>query len=978
WYIYEAGNTVTAAKTIRDKTNLALRKPVGASVRSGIADRAVDGDLNSYWQGNKKGQDWLQIDLGASKQFNRVVMKWGSEYASRYKIQASDDGASFTDIYVQEAGDGGTDDIAFGAAFHKRYLRIVVDNESPGHGAILREVELYHEAANLAGRKTVSASTQAGVASQAADENLSTKWTSDPGEAHWLKIDLGNATEFNKVVLDWEYGKHAENYRILVSNDDIMYTAATPLSESKGGTEDVTFAAVSGKYVKVEFANPTKPADVSLFEIRVYNDVNPIEVATREYTVRLSGTVMNGAMLKLGPEALIGTADVYVPVQAIADAIGWTLVRVDGSQTMTLTQGDRTIELTIGSASMIVDGETVNLAAPTAIRDQKPAMSLRGLAEAVGLQMDWNEDTFTVLVRANPDQGKTNLALNKSVTLSNPGSTNPAVVTDGIKSVTQSVYTWKVMAGQSMRMDLGERLDLNTVKVYEMNFQRLRGYTLEYSQDGTNWTVVKDAPASELLSPDTEASKHYSGTIRFDQVNARYIRLTVKAIDASAGTNPGYIEEIEVYNRPPGEGDDESGGNLAFRRQAFTDFSFGSGDVGITKVVDGDVVTRLAASPAKNETEGFIMIDLEAPAHFTKLVIYEELLRIQKYRVLVSMDQSDWKAVAAGEGIGQQKEILFAPVTARYIKVELSDAVPGIRVKEIQVFNESGLVTYPFGKPPALRPIPVLPVPQTVASVTYSKEDFHIYLFIGQSNMNGRDLIPYEDRVVVDRAYLLNAGDRWEYAQPYPLGSKSDVQGFNRYSSVDTGTFNGMNPALSFSRAVTESVYGVNVGIVSNARGGTSVSQWQKGSGEQLYEEAVRRTIEAMRHGTLKAIFWLQGEGDANTANYLEKVNNIASGIRNELGVSAADVPFIASQNPPGYDINNERIQHISEFVANSDWISSVGTSTIDGTHFDGMSERILGIRYAVKALASIYNSNIDENTLLDMIYGNEAGGQHH
>lgn len=851
----------------------------------------------------------------------------------------------------------------------------MMDNDSPGHGAIVREVELYHEAANLAERKIVTASSQGDDASKAVDENASTAWTSDSANTHWFKVDLGRAVEFNKVVLDWVHGKEAEAYRILVSDDDIDYAEAASLSESKGGTEEIALGTVSGNYVKVELTSPTKPAAVSLFEVRIYNDASPVESAPPEYTVRLSGTVMNSATLNLGPEALIGTSDVCVPVQTIADALGWTLVREDGAQTLTLTRGDRTIELRIGRASMIVDGATVSLAAPTVILNDEAAMSLRGFVEAAGLQMDWKNDIRTVLVQAGPDPGKMNLALKKPVTLSNAGSSNPAVLTDGVKYAGKIAETWTVRAGYSMELDLGEPVDLNTVKVYEYSFQRLRGYTLEYSSDGTNWIVVKSAPASEQLSPDTEAKSHYSGTIRFDPVNARYIRLTVQAVvDPDPAKSVGYLEEVEAYHRPAGDGDDESRGNLAFRRPAFTDFSFSSGDVGVTKTTDGDIGTKLAANPAKNETEGYVAIDLEAPAHFTKITVYEELQRIRNYRVLVSLDQSNWTAVAAGEGIGTQKDMLFAPVKARYIKLELSEAEPGVRIKEIEVFNDSGLVTYPDGGPPALRPIPVLPEPQTVASVTYSKEDFHIYLFIGQSNMNGRDVIPYEDRVAVERAYLLNAADAWETAQPYPLpGSKyADVQGFNRYSSVDTGTFNGMSPALSFSRAVTESVYGVGVGIVSNARGGTSVRQWQKGSGEQLYEEAVRRTREAMRHGTLKAIFWLQGEGDANTSQYLELVRNVASGIRSELGVSAADVPFIASQNPPGYVINNERIQRIAEFVPNSDWISSEGTSTIDGTHFDATSQRLLGIRYAVKALESLYHTSIDERQLMETIYGGE------
>lgn len=82
-----------------------------------------------------------------------------------------------------------------------------------------------------------------------------------------------------------------------------------------------------------------------------------------------------------------------------------------------------------------------------------------------------------------------------------------------------------------------------------------------------------------------------------------------------------------------------------------------------------------------------------------------------------------------------------------------------------------------------------------------------------------------------------------------------------------------------------------------NARGGTTLSQWTKGEGGKgYYEEAVRRTKQALQYGELKAILWHQGCGDSkNTDDYLDKLAAFVENLRTDLGVDA-EVPFIAGK----------------------------------------------------------------------------------
>jgi hypothetical protein len=264
-----------------------------------------------------------------------------------------------------------------------------------------------------------------------------------------------------------------------------------------------------------------------------------------------------------------------------------------------------------------------------------------------------------------------------------------------------------------------------------------------------------------------------------------------------------------------------------------------------------------------------------------------------------------------------------------------------------------------------------VPELQVTESIPYSKEDFHLYLFIGQSNMSGKANIEDEDQVIIGHAYLFNKEEKWEPAQPGIVqGANPSLQGYNRYSTVGSPkSVNGLNPAHTFAKVITQNKKDIGVGIISNAIGGTQLRQWQKGSGSNYFEEAVRRTKEAMKYGTLKGIIWHQGEGDRNNPQYLEypeKLKVFVADLREALGVNPDTVPFLAGQCLPNdkYGAINNQIANIKNFVPNSDYISSSGmTDKGDKTHFDSKSQRILGERYAAKILKMVYAIEIPEES---------------
>ena len=247
-----------------------------------------------------------------------------------------------------------------------------------------------------------------------------------------------------------------------------------------------------------------------------------------------------------------------------------------------------------------------------------------------------------------------------------------------------------------------------------------------------------------------------------------------------------------------------------------------------------------------------------------------------------------------------------------------------------------------------------------------SVEKYDVYLLIGQSNMAGRGYMLDEDMEIFDEnVFILN-----DVGEVVPATNP-----LNQYSSVRKGmSIQRIGPGYGFAKKISRET-GRKILLVVNAKGGTTLSQWAKGDGgDGLFEEAVRRTKEAMLYGSLKAILWHQGCGDSrNTDVYMEKLALFVENLRTDLD---ADVPFIAGElgqwrsNVAAF---NEMIHTISEYIPQSGWISSEGGTplaspdsngepNLKDAHFDRESQIIIGERYADKVLEMCFNRTLNKN----------------
>lgn len=227
--------------------------------------------------------------------------------------------------------------------------------------------------------------------------------------------------------------------------------------------------------------------------------------------------------------------------------------------------------------------------------------------------------------------------------------------------------------------------------------------------------------------------------------------------------------------------------------------------------------------------------------------------------------------------------------------------------------------------------------------------DMDIYLLIGQSNMAGRGEVGDYADSVLPNVYLFNGKD-WQPASN-PL---------NRFSTVKKDIKQGLGPGYSFAQKLSEKSR-KTIGLIVNARGGTSLEQWQKGfDGKEdfdLYEEAVVQVRKINNSGKLQGIIWHQGESNqSNYSNYLELLKKLVSDLRADL--EDGELLFVAGELGnwrASSEAINKIIRSIPDNIPRAHYVTAEGLwplkNDLTDSHFDGPSQRILGERYADKVM---------------------------
>jgi hypothetical protein len=222
-------------------------------------------------------------------------------------------------------------------------------------------------------------------------------------------------------------------------------------------------------------------------------------------------------------------------------------------------------------------------------------------------------------------------------------------------------------------------------------------------------------------------------------------------------------------------------------------------------------------------------------------------------------------------------------------------------------------------------------------------QQLDIYLAIGQSNMAGRAPIEGQLKDVLSGVYLFKGAgpERW-----VPASNPMNI-----YSTVrKEADMQQLSPSFAFAREMAEKG-SKEMGMVVNARGGTSIKLWLPGT--EYYAAFMERLTDAAKDGEVKGVIWHQGESDVQDASqYLQDLQELINHIRKDLG--NPQLPFVAGQiidNTPERKAFNQLILQLPQLVPHVAVVGAEGLEVFDGVHFDTESQLKLGERYSAKML---------------------------
>ena len=269
--------------------------------------------------------------------------------------------------------------------------------------------------------------------------------------------------------------------------------------------------------------------------------------------------------------------------------------------------------------------------------------------------------------------------------------------------------------------------------------------------------------------------------------------------------------------------------------------------------------------------------------------------------------------------------------------------------------------------------------------------EVHVYLAVGQSNMQGaahvQGEIPFHERVQIMQSETCPSSDE----NPTPYGQVRDMfvpivmckEGTRPLPNGGPETPIGLGPADSFAVAMAEaSGPNVTILIVGAAHGDTSIDQHLPSCTSNCLPSWANNTIngapmingqvtpftwvvdlakKAQALGVIKGIIFHQGENDAGESSWPGKVNEYATALRTELNLDPTKVPFIAGELPRtggSAASHNPLVAQIATVVENGHFVSSgpMEDGTVlgdrgDGIHWSTASVVEMGKRYAEKML---------------------------
>ncbi|WP_221621305.1 sialate O-acetylesterase [Breznakibacter xylanolyticus] len=243
--------------------------------------------------------------------------------------------------------------------------------------------------------------------------------------------------------------------------------------------------------------------------------------------------------------------------------------------------------------------------------------------------------------------------------------------------------------------------------------------------------------------------------------------------------------------------------------------------------------------------------------------------------------------------------------------------------------------------------------------------NFHIYLCLGQSNMEGNARFEAQDTVGVDERFRVMAAVNCQEL------NRRKGQWYNAVPPL-CRCHTGLTPADYFGRTLVAALpENIKVGVINVAIGGCRIElfdcenasayiasspDWLKNMVKDYENDPYGRLVEmarlAQKEGVIKGILLHQGESNTGDADWPRKVKLVYDNLMRDLGLDAQQVPLLAGEMVSAAQGGkcasmNAIIATLPQTIPNAHIISSEGCEgNPDQLHFTAEGVRELGKRY--------------------------------
>lgn len=260
-----------------------------------------------------------------------------------------------------------------------------------------------------------------------------------------------------------------------------------------------------------------------------------------------------------------------------------------------------------------------------------------------------------------------------------------------------------------------------------------------------------------------------------------------------------------------------------------------------------------------------------------------------------------------------------------------------------------------------------------LTTVNAQDPNFHIYLCIGQSNMEGNAQIEPIDRQNVPENFLVMSAV--DYKNP-PREKGSWYVAVPPLVRENTG----LTPMDYFGRTMVANLPGDHkIGVVPVAIGGCKIEHLDKDFDASTlaneadwfknfmasydnapYQRLIECAKEAQKEGVISGILLHQGESNTGDPQWPAKVKKIYDDILKDLNLEPNSIPLLAGEVVTSAEGGacgsmNPIINSLPNTLPVARVVSAANLPQKgDGLHFTSHAYRVLGCRYAVEMLATV------------------------